>query len=94
MGDVAEQRERMTLERARTIATLDIDDIADLLAVPVKTAYKLSQRNAIPGRIKDSGAMGVNDHARFVGAGAGRLLRFILSDNAWLQTIVQTAIAQ
>lgn len=38
--------------------------------------------------------MGVNDHARFVGAGAGRLLRFILSDNAWLQTIVQTAIAQ
>lgn len=42
-------REPMTLDRARTVAVLRIEDVADLLGVCPKTV----QRSRVPGRIDE-----------------------------------------
>lgn len=42
-------RDPMTLERARTLAVLRIEDVADLLGVCTKTV----QRSRVPGRIEE-----------------------------------------
>ena len=47
----AEQRERMTVEIARTRATLDVQDMADLLNVHTNYVYKNAGK--IPGRLRE-----------------------------------------
>lgn len=48
-------REPMTLDRARTLAVLTVDDVADLLGVHPNTVTR--RRSEIPGRIAGLGAV-------------------------------------